>query len=94
MRVFYEWDVESVDTETGDVTDHNHFDSYAEAVEFADGEPDDGEEYKVVLVRDDDNGRSWAYVEDGKLPGHFEDAYCRNVAKVPQKFVREVERAA
>lgn len=99
-HVFYEWDVETVATvETemhgvGGVIDHDHYDTYAEAIRLANSRPADGEEYKVVLVRDDANGRSWAYVEGGRLPEQFEDTYGRNVATVPQRFAREVERAA
>ena len=88
--VKYEWDVETVEEESGDVLDHNHCDSFREAIAAARETPDDGCRFDVVLVRDDDDGRSWAYLDDGKLPTHFLDAYEHEVAKVPQRFVKEV----
>ncbi len=90
MPVRYEWDVETVDM-NGDVQDHDHKASYAECLTVA--PPAAGETHSRVLVRDDDNGRSWAYIEDDKLPEHFLDAYDRIVAKVPVTFYREVEKA-
>lgn len=92
MHVSYEWDVETVTTtetgdhEAGEVMDHNHFDTYAEAVAFMKSDPGDGLEYKCALVRDDHNGRTWAYVENGRLPEWFEDARGVCVCKVPQRF--------
>jgi hypothetical protein len=98
MTVVYEWDVETVtaveseDHEEGEVMEHNHCRSYAEAV--ADSlkyPPPEGCRYDIVLVRDDDDGRSWAYMmNDGNLPEFFYDAVQFPVARVPQKFVKEV----
>lgn len=104
MTVSYEWDVETVtDAETeeheeGEVLDHHHFDTYAEAAQFAAGEPDEGTRYVIVLVRDNDGTgaltrRAWAYMEDGKLPDYFVCANGDDVAKVPQKYHNEVARA-
>lgn len=96
----YEWDVETVaavdseDYAEGDVVEHHHTASFAEAKQFAATEPDEGMEHRIVLVRDDDECRSWAYLkDDGTLPGAFEDAYSRRVAKVPTRFHFEVARA-
>ena len=96
MTVRYEWDVEvqtaaaSDDHEESEVIDHLFCKSFIEAVTTA--AIDAGEDLKhvIVLVRDDDNQRSWAYLEDGKLPTHFEDAYQNQYAKVPQCFHAEV----
>lgn len=100
MAVRYEWDVETVtdrdsaEHEKDEVLDHNHFDTFREASEFVRVfKPADGERFDLVLVRDDDNGRSWAYVTDGKLPEYFSDAYRDEVSKVPQRFHNEMTRA-
>jgi hypothetical protein len=100
MAVDYEWDVETVTDreseqhEEGEVLDHNHTDSYAEALSWTRNfKPEDGERFQIVLVRDDNTGRSWAYMKDGKLPEYFEDAFQRRTAKVPQRFHAEVARA-
>lgn len=99
MSVDYEWDVEVVsasdteDLEVGEVIDHRHQDSYAAAAALASTEPEPGQRYMVVLVRDDDDGRSWAYVKEGLLPSHFTDALGHKVAPVPSRFVKEVAKA-
>ena len=99
MTVFYEWDVETVTaTETDaheedEVMEHYHCSSYKEARARAATKPDEGCKHEVALVRDDDEGRSWAYVEDGVLPEFFSDANGCNTAKVPQRFVKEVVAA-
>lgn len=98
MSVNYEWAVEMTTTvetaehEVGEVLDVHHFDAYAGAVDLAAGAAEDGTEWRIVLVRDDDTGRSWAYMEGGVLPEHFDDAYGREVARVPQRFHKEVSR--
>jgi hypothetical protein len=46
----------------------------------------------LVLVRDDDHSRGWAYVENGKLPEYITDAYGRNIVKVPNKFHNELKK--
>lgn len=99
MPVSYEWDVEthtaveSAEFEEGEVLEHDHRDSYAQCAEIASGEPPEGCRFAIVLVRDDESGRSWAYMEDGELPAHFINAYGKEVAKVPLRFHREVEVA-
>ncbi len=94
MPVRYEWSVETVTTdEHNEVEDIDHRNSYAEVLAISKRTPPDGHRFDVGLVRDDDNGRSWAYIEDDKLPEHFLDAYDRIVAKVPVTFYREVEKA-
>jgi hypothetical protein len=105
MPVNYEWLAEEVD-EHGDIYEVHHFDSYAEAKAFV------SKEYKVHvgLVRDvwnDAEGlidRTWAYIQGGKLPEQFSDAFgggfgdefepAHNGPKVPQKYHKEVEKGA
>ena len=91
--VSYEWVIETVDTESEDILDVNHTNTYSEALTDAAGRPDKGCFYRIGLVRDDDDGRSWAYVEDGVLPSHFEDAMNCPVAKVPQKIRKQFDKA-
>ncbi len=81
MQTYYEWDKERID-EHGDIIDHD----------FADALKDlKNREGILVLVRDDPHGRSWAYVEDGKLPEYFVDAFGNQTAKVPQRFHKELK---
>lgn len=100
MAVVYEWDVESVSAvdseqyELGEVIDHHHTETFAEARAQAATPPEQGQRHEIVLVRDDDAGRSWAYLEpDEIMPDHFHDAEGRAVARVPMRFVAEIERA-
>lgn len=97
MTVQYEWDCETVadgdstNFEDGEVIDHAHGTSYREVVEWSNRHPaEPGFRHEIVLVRDDDEGRSWAYVQGGRLPHYFTDAEGADCAKVPQRFVREV----
>lgn len=92
MPVDYEWDVETVEIESEDIVDHEFCKDYADAKATAATAPGPGHRHDIVLVRDDDNGRSWAYMEDGKLPSHFSDAYGNAVAKVPKRFTNEVAK--
>ena len=98
-RLRYEWDIEDID-EHGDINDHHHRDKLSEFFEC--GFADDfaaalkGLGCQLVLVRDtlDSDGavdlRSWAYVEDGKLPVFSHDGCGGRAAKVPQRFHREL----
>jgi len=97
MTVYYEWDVEEID-ENDDIQDHYHCDSYASAKAINEAVPAEGTSMTscIVLVRDDDNTRtgcrSWAYLEDGKLPEYFEDAHGVEIAKVPKRFHAEIAK--
>ena len=98
-RLRYEWDIEDID-EDSTISDHHHRDKLSEFFEL--GFADDfaaalkGLGCQLVLVRDTvdkDYGivfRSWAYVEDGKLPVFSHDGCGRRAAKVPQRFHREL----
>lgn len=94
----YEWDCETVvdgdspNFENGEVVDHVYGASYKEVTVWsAANPPEAGFQRAIVLVRDADEGRSWAYLAGGNLPPYFKDAYGINTAKVPARFIREVE---
>lgn len=97
MSVEYEWDVETVsvadteDLEENECVEHNHCASFAEAVLIAAAKPPEGFDHVIVLVRDDDNGRSWAYYA-GDLPERFSDANGEEGIHVPLRFHAEVAR--
>lgn len=90
-HVVYEWDYETVDTESGDIIDHNH------ATQLADYSVSDITD-TLVLIRDSGNenkgveDRSWAYVVNNQLPEYFSDASGNHTYKVPVKFHRELSK--
>lgn len=90
-RTRYEWTAEHVNAD-GDVEDLDFWDS----VDELPTEAQDGctLEIGVVRYRYADDGdlleTAWAYVDDGKLPEHFEDAHGAAVAKVPARFHEEL----
>lgn len=94
----YEWDYETqrIDEE-GEIefVDHDHSDHF---LGFPDSYIDDDGIYVVlVLVKDVYRNwclenRSWAYVEDRKLPEFFSDAFGMLGDKVPQRFHKEIEK--
>ncbi len=92
--VYYEWDIEIVSkNEYADIQDHIFCTSYkdlqAKIKEYGDITDCDFT-LDSVLVRTDDNGRSWAYLQDNKtLPEYFEDAYNNATNRVPQRFIKE-----
>jgi hypothetical protein len=98
--VYYEWGLEerfkaaSDDHEEDEIVDTHHRDTYralmGDLARF--GVDPEGDTYQaVVLIRNSDRqGRSWAYMEDGKLPSHFLDACDVEVCPVPQRFVIDV----
>jgi hypothetical protein len=93
-QVNIEWLVEELvdGSEDADIQDVCHFNSYAEAKAWAAQE----DFARIGLVRDRGNDtdglicRSWAYIEDGNLPTHFENANGAEIAKVPAKYHREL----
>jgi len=91
MTVFYEWDIESYDEPDGDIMDHQHADHLSDLPL-----PSTHLE-KLVLVRNADEGRLWAYAENGMLPSHFsrpeaDGKYYETNVKVPKRFHREIAR--
>lgn len=99
MAITYEWDIETVDGESGDILDHSHRDRLhefggEELTQAINQDYDEKNQFtRLVLVRDDGLSRSWAYVTlDGKLPEKFLDAYDITVAKVPKRFIEEFNR--
>lgn len=94
--VFYEWDVEEVtdcetpENEEGEVMEHWHQESYADCLDHVARGVNAGMRYEVVLVCNDPECRSWAYMDGNKLPEYFEDAYQHSTRRVPQRFHKEV----
>lgn len=98
MTTTYEWDIELWNDE--EIVDHDHRDRLTEfgmeeliqAIN-SDVVSAEGDYTRLVLVRDSDkDGRAWAYVEDGKMPEQFLDAYQRPVCPVPKRFIEEFNR--
>jgi hypothetical protein len=103
MTVYYEWDVEEVadadqtvegqDFAKDDIMEHWHQKSYADCLTFIQQNPPaDNVRYDIVLIRDDDDRRAWAYMEDGNLPEWFCDANGEEYKKVPQEYIKEVAK--
>lgn len=98
MTVFYEWQVELVqyypddpEPDLHDIIDQYPQETFAECMKFIKDPPDEPhQKWDIVLVRNNDTGRSWAYLEDGVMSTHFEDAYGREVSIVPKRFLAEV----
>ena len=87
----YEWDIETVDLETGslhsdtaDIIDHNHFDKCP-------GVPTEPNQ-RLVLVRDSErDGRLWSYQtpRGDAIDPWMRDAYGVAVVRVPVKYLKE-----
>lgn len=99
MTVVYEWDVETVsvrdteDHEADECVDHAHQTSYAECLKFIErNTAGDGYKFIIVIVRDDDEGRSWAYIDEDGLPEFFMDAMGDERRKVPARFHSEFSK--
>lgn len=94
-KVFYEWDIESVEVINGEevVLDHQHADDLRDLPTPA------NDCDRLVLVRDTDGTRMWAYVDNKSrmLPKYFsipqaDGKYYETNVKVPQRFHREIAR--
>lgn len=94
MSVYYEWVIEWIEFDSGDIIDLDHRDTYAEAVRVALEEPPEGTYSLIGLVRNASNGRTWAYMDEGFLPHYFRDAYGEYRMSVPKRFLKEVEKCA
>lgn len=86
--------------EAGDIYDHNFANKAIDALKnVLQGSEDSRICFRLVLVRNvidkfgDLEERSWAYVEDGKLPEYFLDAFDKQTIKVPLRFITELESA-
>jgi hypothetical protein len=106
MTVHYEWDLETVahgdqeQYEDGEVLEHYHAKTFAEVLAWRkDNPPLLGTRYEIVLVRDDNLQRTWAYTsrkerhnrpDQYTLPLHFEDANGVEATKVPARFRNEI----
>lgn len=87
----YEWDIETFDPATGDILDHDFADTLGDLMTpLRAFEPNQ----RLVLVRNDDSGRQWAYIKDGKLPEFFsvpeaDGNEYETATPVPRRFHRE-----
>lgn len=94
MPVSYEWTVELIDAHE-DIVDSHYFDTLADAVEFSGrhDRSDDGiVKTDIGLVRNDDDGNSWAYIVDGKLDMYLRDSYQNALYDTPKKYLKEVTK--
>lgn len=91
MAVVYEWDVEEfTDDEHEDIVQHYFCTKFSEALAISRATPEDGCKRRVVLARDDDEERSWAYLQDdATMPEFFENADGVEYARVPKRFKAE-----
>ena len=91
--VRYEWTVEFL--EDDDIVDSFFGDTLLAALRHA-GDTPAGCAKRLAVVRDRFDSaeslvcRSWAYMDDGKLPERFVDACNHETAKVPARFYKEV----
>ena len=98
MTITYEWDIEEVDRESGDILDHNHGSSLAWLIPNAGAIIHQGRG-DLVLVRNEGNNldglidRCWAYAQGYELPQYFSASDGSETdIKVPQRFHREIKR--
>lgn len=95
--VSYEWDIEEWYYEDEkeneiEVIDHNFADKLSDfPTIFLKNAVDQG---RLVLIRDDDNGRSWAYFSLTHTPEYFsvpesDGNYYETNVKVPKRFIEE-----
>jgi hypothetical protein len=94
MTVFYEWDVEEfTDDEYEDIVQHFFCDKFSDALAIIQA-AENGHKRRIVLVRDDDTERSWAYLmDDGTMPEFFENANGAECGRVPKRFKECAARA-
>jgi hypothetical protein len=97
----YEWAINEIDPadEYEDIIDVDHADTYREALLKAARVRAEGRRADIELVRDQINNgdellndRTWAAVDDGKLPPFFSYGDGSSAWRVPQRFHREVAR--
>lgn len=98
MAVIYEWDIEDWEydnTNEIEITDHwheNRLDAYPiEELKMA------IEQGRLVLVRNENGYRDYAYVNSGNLPESFyrlasDGEYHETNLKVPKKYLKEFSK--
>jgi hypothetical protein len=99
MPVTYEWCIETIDRESGDLIETYHAAKLKELPQLVQTET---ELQRLVLIRDsggDDYAiteRAWAYVYDNELPEWFSEAFDEDgdavmpQVKVPARFHKEI----
>ena len=97
--VDYEWCVEKVLIDSGDIEDMRFTETLGRAKSIAKqlrvldqaGEHD----YQIVLVRSEGSehagvtDRLWAYLKDGQMPEYFSNGLADTKVRVPKKYRRE-----
>jgi len=92
MKTYYEWDIETVDSESFDVLDHHHGDKLKELEHFKTQKPDAGEHYELVLVRDTGDEYEGITSRGHWYPMEEGEAEFSNGYSVPKRFIKEYER--
>jgi hypothetical protein len=93
MTVYYEWDIETVESgvvelDHAEIIDHYHHDKLSQMTDtLGFCHPDAAEQIRIVLVRDDRYGRQWAYIDGGRLPDEFDEG-----TTVPRRFQLEWDK--
>lgn len=100
-KTTYEWDVEEIDTESGDIIDHDFRPTLAQCLDSIERfPPKPGRTFVVLLLRyvddvdhADEDERGYSYVTPGGQLVRFRDAYDTPGARVPRQYVQEMERS-
>jgi len=93
MTVEYEWDIETVESgvvelDHAEIIDHYHHDKLSQTTDtLGFWHPVAAEQIRIVLVRDDDYGRQWAYIDGGVMPDEFDGGTA-----VPRRFQLEWDK--
>lgn len=100
MRIAYHWVGMVTATKTagnrcaGDSIRNEYHNSYTDCVASLRAHPPaPDEEAQIALLAIDDFGRSWAYVEDGRLHTHFRNTLQNPTSRVPEQFHVELRDA-
>lgn len=95
MSVSYEWVLEELD-DHGDIQSVDHYSGLKDLLHAAEHLRKGGHKWRCGLVRDrfDTSGylnRSWAYVENGRLPTHLTFSDDGVDIAVPKRYSKEFE---
>jgi hypothetical protein len=89
MAVNYEWDVETIDPQSGDIMDHDHADTLKELKRYF-SDPGFNISLHLVLVRDDwDPNDGELLVRTHWYPHHDSEPEFANGMDVPKRFIKE-----
>lgn len=93
MGVVYEWQIESVDAQD-DICATVGYPTFNDMMQHYQPVNATGTVNRCVLIRSEYRGartvsRSWAYVQDGKLPTWLDSIDVANCYRVPDRLRRE-----